>query len=300
MDGVPGVTQEPVASGASFTYEFTVPDPGTYFFHAHVGVQLDRGLYGTLLVVVLDDWTDGVGRSPPATRWAATPATCATRCTWSTTAHPGRRGRWPVIASPSPTPTASWSGRSPAMRCWSAWVSATTPWSTSATAPSRWSRSPRARAPGRPRSSARAGGPTPRLDSRPAELDGRLLTAAGLRPAAGVDLGAREPARTHRLVLAGDMQRYRWTINGRTFDRAVPLEVRDGERVRLVFDNRSMMFHPMHLHGHTFQVRDGGRPGPRKDTVVIRPMRRVTVDLEAANPGQWVVPATTPTTRRPA
>ena len=78
MDGVPGVTQEPVAPGASFTYEFTVPDPGTYFFHPHVGVQLDRGLYGTLLVedpaepgrydheavIVLDDWTDGVGRSP--------------------------------------------------------------------------------------------------------------------------------------------------------------------------------------------------------------------------------------------
>jgi FtsP/CotA-like multicopper oxidase with cupredoxin domain len=75
MDGVPGVTQEP---GASFTYEFTAPDPGTYFFHPHVGVQLDRGLYGTLLVedpaepgrydrdwvLVLDDWTDGIGRSP--------------------------------------------------------------------------------------------------------------------------------------------------------------------------------------------------------------------------------------------
>jgi FtsP/CotA-like multicopper oxidase with cupredoxin domain len=31
-----------------------------------------------------------------------------------------------------------------------------------------------------------------------------------------------------------------------------PLEVREGERVRSVFDNRSTMFHPMHLHGHTF------------------------------------------------
>ena len=69
----------------------------------------------------------------------------------------------------------------------------------------------------------------------------------------------------------------------------MPLEVRDGERVRLVFENRSMMFHPMHLHGHTFQVRDGHRPGPRKDTVVVRPMRRVTVDLETANPGQWMI-----------
>jgi FtsP/CotA-like multicopper oxidase with cupredoxin domain len=50
-----------------------------------------------------------------------------------------------------------------------------------------------------------------------------------------------------------------------------------------------MLFHPMHLHGHTFQVRDGSRPGARKDTVVVRPMQRVTVDLEASNPGQWMV-----------
>jgi len=133
------------------------------------------------------------------------------------------------------------------------------------------------------------GGGTPRLDVRPVELNRRLLTVVGLRPAAAVDLGARRPARTHRLVLAGDMQRYQWTINGRTFDRAAPPEVREGDRVRLLFDNRSTMFHPMHLHGHTFQVRDGARPGPRKDTLIVRPMQQVAVDLDAANPGQWVV-----------
>ncbi len=78
MDGVPGVTQPPVQPGSGFTYEFTVPDAGTYFFHPHVGLQLDRGLYGVLLVddpaepggydqeavVVLDDWTLGVGPTP--------------------------------------------------------------------------------------------------------------------------------------------------------------------------------------------------------------------------------------------
>ncbi|HJU02969.1 MAG TPA: multicopper oxidase domain-containing protein, partial [Actinomycetes bacterium] len=133
------------------------------------------------------------------------------------------------------------------------------------------------------------GGPTPRLDAALDELDGRLLTALSLRPGAGVDLGARPPARTHRLTLAGDMQKYRWTINGRTFDKTVPLEVRQGERVRLVFENRSMMFHPMHLHGHTFQVRNGSQSGPRKDTVLVGPMQRVAVDLDADNPGQWVV-----------
>ena len=77
-DGVPGMTQDPVPVGGSFTYEFTAPDPGTYFFHPHVGVQLDRGLYAPLIiddphepgaydaewVVVLDDWVDGTGRTP--------------------------------------------------------------------------------------------------------------------------------------------------------------------------------------------------------------------------------------------
>jgi FtsP/CotA-like multicopper oxidase with cupredoxin domain len=79
MDGVPGVTQPPIADGDSFVYEFTPPDAGTFFFHPHVGVQLDRGLYGALIVearderlvydreavLVLDDWLDGIdGRTP--------------------------------------------------------------------------------------------------------------------------------------------------------------------------------------------------------------------------------------------
>ncbi len=63
--------------GRHTAYEFTAPDPGTYFFHPHVGVQLDRGLYPLVIddpaepggydaewVVVLDDWVDGTGRTP--------------------------------------------------------------------------------------------------------------------------------------------------------------------------------------------------------------------------------------------
>ena len=78
MDGVPGLTQDPIAPGGAFTYEFTAPHPGTYFYHSHSGVQLDRGLYGVVViddpaepggyddewVVVLDDWVDGTGRTP--------------------------------------------------------------------------------------------------------------------------------------------------------------------------------------------------------------------------------------------
>ena len=78
MDGVPGVTQEPVEPGETFTYEFEVRAPGTYIYHGHSGLQLDRGLYGALIVepknetlsydrgfvLTLDDWLDGVNGTP--------------------------------------------------------------------------------------------------------------------------------------------------------------------------------------------------------------------------------------------
>lgn len=77
-DGVPGMTQEPIAAGTGYVYEFTAPHPGTYFYHPHVGVQLDRALYAPLIIddpqepgrydqewiLVLDDWVDGTGRTP--------------------------------------------------------------------------------------------------------------------------------------------------------------------------------------------------------------------------------------------
>jgi len=51
-----------------------------------------------------------------------------------------------------------------------------------------------------------------------------------------------------------------------------------------------MMWHPMHLHGHTFQViKSDGTPGPRKDTVVVLPMQKLTVALVADNSGIWMM-----------
>jgi FtsP/CotA-like multicopper oxidase with cupredoxin domain len=134
-----------------------------------------------------------------------------------------------------------------------------------------------------------ARGDPPGGESRPAELDGRLAAMAELNPDQRMVQAAREPDRTHRLRLSGGMMSPQWTINGRTFADAEPLPVRAGERVRLVFSNQSMMFHPMHLHGHSFQVRHEGGSGPRKDTVIVRPMQQLTVDLAADNPGQWMV-----------
>ena len=50
MDGVPILTQPATAPGQRFTYEFVVPDSGTYWFHSHQGTQTDRGLYGPLII----------------------------------------------------------------------------------------------------------------------------------------------------------------------------------------------------------------------------------------------------------
>ncbi|AWK76758.1 copper oxidase (plasmid) [Rhodococcus oxybenzonivorans] len=130
-----------------------------------------------------------------------------------------------------------------------------------------------------------------RLDPgvRPAELDAPPITGLVLRAREDVRLDRRAPDRVHELMLGMDMSGYRWTINGAAYDEHTPLEISQGQRVRLRFVNQTMMFHPMHLHGHTFQVVDGQGAGPRKDTTLVLPNQSVEVDLDADNPGQWLV-----------
>ncbi|HZE66397.1 MAG TPA: multicopper oxidase family protein [Sporichthyaceae bacterium] len=84
MDGMPGVTQTAIAAGATFTYRFVVDTAGTYWFHPHTGLQLDRGLYAPLIVedptdpdvdadwvIVLDDWLDGIDGATPDSVYAS-------------------------------------------------------------------------------------------------------------------------------------------------------------------------------------------------------------------------------------
>jgi FtsP/CotA-like multicopper oxidase with cupredoxin domain len=86
---------------------------------------------------------------------------------------------------------------------------------------------------------------------------------------------------------------YKWNINGNQDMHGTLFELREGETVDLTFMNHTMMFHPMHLHGHTFQVVDAygmALPnGPRKDTVIVKPMTSVTVRVQADNPGDWAL-----------
>jgi multicopper oxidase len=124
---------------------------------------------------------------------------------------------------------------------------------------------------------------------RPAELNGRLASYSALSAAPPARLATRKPDVTYRLRLTGGMARYDWGINGQAFDMSRPGALQflmtEGQRVRVIFANTTTMYHPMHIHGHTFQL---GPAGPRKDTVIVRPGQQVACDFDAANPGQWM------------
>lgn len=352
MDGVPGVTQQPIAPGRQFVYEFTVPDPGTYLYHSHVGTQLDRGTYGALVVddpavaapvgrdipMLLDDWIDGTGTDPDRVladlradrnttmggmgMGAGDPARPLGSDTGDV-AYP-----YYLINGKVPTDPASYdvrpgervrlrlinAGADTAFRVAAAGSRLTVVASDGfpvapvavdtvllamgerydvlITAPPSGAMPVVAVAEGRAGQALavlRVGpGPAPAAGVTPPELAGELLTLTDLRSAPDVTMPVGEPDRTYPVTLTGGMQGYRWGLEVKAVS-GVSLPVRKGERIRLVFENRTMMFHPMHLHGHTFQVLNSTADGARKDTVIVPPMGGVTVDVVADNPGQWLL-----------
>lgn len=85
-----------------------------------------------------------------------------------------------------------------------------------------------------------------------------------------------------------------WTLNGESWPHVTPMAVRAGERVRLRLGNMTMEDHPMHLHGHAFQVigingQFIGEPWLVKDTINLRHMDVIDVAFVADNPGKWMV-----------
>ncbi|MGP4112694.1 multicopper oxidase family protein [Streptomyces sp. 4N509B] len=367
MDGVPPATQRAVAAGSTLAYRFVADAPGTYFFHPHVGVQLDRGLYAPLIVedpheplsyddewvVVLDDWLDGVAGTPGEAfhelsqgmgdiggmdhgdmegmdhgsmgslmLMGATSELLGgdagdvnyphhlingriRQDPQVRTARPGDRIRLRIINAGGDTAyrvalgghrlTVTHTDGFPVEHA-----------ETDALLIGMGERYDVlitvgegvfplvALAEGKDVTGLallRTGpGASPGAAVRPAELDGRILTAAELRAAEEVRLPAVEPDQIHRVELTGGMDAYDWAINGQPFDmdnpQANPLLVEEGQRVRLDFVNTTEMWHPMHLHGHTYQL---GNTGPRKDTAIVLPDQTLSVVFDADNPGQWML-----------
>ena len=352
MDGVPPLTQSPIPAGGNFTYEFTVPDAGTYWYHSHVGAQLDRGLYGPLiiedpdetadydeeLVLVLDDWIDGTGTNPdqvlenlrkkgmkpmepggpgvsPTTPLGAdggdvtypyfvingrVPTDPQTR-----DYRAGQRIRLRVINAGSDTafrvavpdtdlfviatdgyPVVPVVAKSVILGMGER-VDAivTVNGSVPVVAVPEGKK-------GHAQLNIRVGGAPSAVkvdefvDAVRKEV---VLDTASLSPTPEVTLPARTPDQVIEARLSGPRPGYTWPFNGRLYDPAKDgIGVKRDQRVRMRMINESMMFHPIHLHGHTFQV--VGRDGPRarKDTVLVPPKQTVEVDFDTDNPGKWI------------
>ncbi len=145
---------------------------------------------------------------------------------------------------------------------------------------------------------ATTGAQIQRLPGKNSSSTGLLTLDLESRLSAVQPLAEKPAAQVSTLRLQGDMSRYEWLINGQAFDMANPgtqqpqVRVRQGQRVALKFVNETPMSHPMHLHGHSFQVvaiNDRPISGALRDTVLVPGQSSVTVAFDANNPGLWFV-----------
>ena len=358
MDGVPNLTQKPVEPGGAFSYEFVLPHAGTYWFHPHVGVQQDRGLYAPLIIddpnekgdydqewiIVLDDWLDGVIATPDQVmkelgkgmmdhggmdmgpmrmgntlmgatspllggdagdvyyplylingRPAADPETF--------TAKPGQKIRLRIINAGGDTafrfgvaehpltithtdgyPIQPFEAESVVLGMGERYDAVITAGDGAfAVVAEALGKQDQAVAVLRTGS-----GSAPAKDAKLPQTKAPA-TAADLKAIDAVALPQRAADRTLVLELTGGMEKYDWAINGKRMDMEQPMRdalgLKEGERVALEFKNSTKMWHPMHLHGHTYQHPGGG---PRKDTSIVLPGKTLRVEFDADNPGRWL------------
>lgn len=106
-------------------------------------------------------------------------------------------------------------------------------------------------------------------------------------------LKPKSPGQSLIVNLEGDMMKYTWSINNQAWPKIKPLHVAENKRVEMVFINHSSMSHPMHLHGHVFEVTeiDGKKlkQGAMRDTVLVLPNSTIKVQFDADNPGNWMM-----------
>lgn len=354
MDGVPGVTMRAVKASNEFEYVFKAPEPGTYWYHPHVGTQLDTGLYGPMIIddpndagdfdveaiLMLDDWTDGWGKRPATILkdmqnggmggmsgtdmsgmdMSATTAKPLGEDTGDVTypghiingrlpanpvsvsAKPGQRVKFRVINAGGDT-AYRFAIEGHALKVTHSDGYAVVPVMTDALIIGMGERydvevtagdgafAIAAVPEGKDDPAALAvlrtsGG---RVSTKPRDvpaLSKTLLTYADLSPADAVRLPMRAVDKTIDLSLGIGRGGREWLLNGKTYAEHKPLEISRGDRVRIRMKNTTTMFHPMHLHGHTFALAGNGT---RKDTVNVLPKKSQSIDFDAGNPGQWLM-----------
>lgn len=109
-----------------------------------------------------------------------------------------------------------------------------------------------------------------------------------LRALEPTSFSKEKPAREIRLTLDGDMERYVWFINNKPLSESDYIKINEGEVVKFIMINRTMMHHPMHLHGHFFRViNKQGDYSPLKHTVDVAPMSTTVIEFLSNEVGDW-------------
>ena len=133
--------------------------------------------------------------------------------------------------------------------------------------------------------------PMDRTGEPPQGLEGMDHRVLAYRDLVALDRNpdVRAPTRQLELHLTGNMERYMWGFDGvKISDPADPIPFRLNERVRVTLVNDTMMPHPIHLHGHFFELVTGhGAYGPRKHTINVPPGGKMTFDVTADAAGDW-------------
>ena len=116
----------------------------------------------------------------------------------------------------------------------------------------------------------------------------RVLTLADLKSINGVLNDQRPPTKELEFHLTGNMERYSWSFDGLEFGQSTPVSIRQGERVRIILQNDTMMTHPMHMHGMWSDLEnEQGEVLVRLHTIPIQPAQRISYLTTPHDLGRW-------------
>lgn len=135
---------------------------------------------------------------------------------------------------------------------------------------------------------AHGGGMNMGADTAQASI--KTLNYGMLKSTVKTDLPDSVPVKELRFDLTGNMERYVWSLDNKTLSEADKILIKEGENVRVILYNNTMMRHPMHLHGHFFRLKNGhGDYDPLKFTLDLMPMETDTIEFNADehSRGNW-------------
>ncbi|MBY8908737.1 multicopper oxidase family protein [Salinicoccus roseus] len=351
MDGVPGLTQDAVQPGETFTYEYIAEDAGTYWYHSHQhsSLQVDKGLYGALVVeekekeydrdafFLLDEWAVDVedqdtANMPGMMMGGMTgDGEADTKQLYDTFTVNGRTGdaieplmmengetmrlrfvnagyQQHQLVFPEGSMMVIANDGEPVEDTGNSNVLEVAPGERIDVAFTKTSGSSQTIA-HRMDVDHAEGMRIPVVSESDTEEEAEVAEAADVSD--GISHGSEnllfeappEPDVTYDMDLdmgmGGNMgegmnmlEGMEFLINGETFPDTPPIEVEPGDIVRVNITNNGRMNHPMHLHGHRFQVQSkDGEPFDQpivKDLIHVKPGESYTIYFEADNSGEWL------------